>query len=98
MDAATTTSTRTLPRRIRVTLTVNGIPHDLLIPPPRSLADTLRYDLGLTGTKRACNEGECGSCSVLLDGEVINSCLLPAVEAEGHLVTTIEGLAARRPA
>ncbi|MGH3422248.1 MAG: molybdopterin-dependent oxidoreductase, partial [Streptosporangiaceae bacterium] len=50
-------------------------------------------DLGLTGTKRACNEGECGSCSVLLDGEVINSCLLPAVEAEGHPVTTIEGLA-----
>ena len=94
MDAATTTSTRTLPRRIRVTLTVNGVPHDLLLPPARSLADTLRYDLGLTGTKRACNEGECGSCSVLLDGEVINSCLLPAVEAEGHLVTTIEGLAA----
>ena len=94
MDTATTTSTRSLPKRIRVMLTVNGLPHDLLIPPSRSLADTLRYDLGLTGTKRACNEGECGSCSVLLDGEVINSCLLPAVEAEGHAVTTIEGLAA----
>jgi CO/xanthine dehydrogenase Mo-binding subunit/aerobic-type carbon monoxide dehydrogenase small subunit (CoxS/CutS family) len=74
-------------------LTVNGVPHELLIPPSRSLADTLRYDLGLTGTKRACNEGECGSCSVLLDGEVVNSCLVPAVEADGHEVTTIEGLA-----
>src|SRR5215813_7756629 len=81
------------PPRARTVLTVNGLPHELLIPPSRSLADTLRYDLGLTGTKRACNEGECGSCSVLLDGEVVNSCLVPAIEAEGHEVTTIEGLA-----
>ena len=94
MDPVIATSTTSRPPRTRVTLTVNGVPHDLLIPPARSLADTLRYDLGLTGTKRACNEGECGSCSVLLDGEVVNSCLLPAVEAEGHLVITIEGLAA----
>ncbi|HET9972554.1 MAG TPA: molybdopterin-dependent oxidoreductase [Streptosporangiaceae bacterium] len=94
MDPVTATSTTSRPPRTRVTLTVNGVPHDLLIPPSRSLADTLRYDLGLTGTKCACNEGECGSCSVLLDGEVVNSCLVPAVEAEGHLVTTIEGLAA----
>jgi CO/xanthine dehydrogenase Mo-binding subunit/aerobic-type carbon monoxide dehydrogenase small subunit (CoxS/CutS family) len=94
MDPVTATSTTSRPPRTRVTLTVNGVPHDLLIPPSRSLADTLRYDLGLTGTKSACNEGECGSCSVLLDGEVVNSCLVPAVEAEGHPVTTIEGLAA----
>ena len=94
MDPVTATSTTSRPPRTRVTLTVNGVPQELLIPPSRSLADTLRYDLGLTGTKRACNEGECGSCSVLLDGEVVNSCLVPAVEAEGHLVITIEGLAA----
>ena len=88
--AATSASARPL---VRVELTVNGVIHDALIPPARSLADTLRYNLGLTGTKRACNEGECGSCSVLIDGEVANSCLVPAVEAEGREVTTIEGLA-----
>ena len=88
--AATSVSARPL---VRVELTVNGVIHDALIPPARSLADTLRYNLGLTGTKRACNEGECGSCSVLIDGEVANSCLVPAVEAEGREVTTIEGLA-----
>src|SRR6266581_4457093 len=90
----TTTTTITSPSpRVRAALSVNGVPHEVLIPPSRSLADTLRYDLGLTGTKRACNEGECGSCSVLLDGELVNSCLVPAVEADGHEVTTIEGLA-----
>jgi len=91
--ATMTTKVTVPPPRARTVLTVNGVPHELLIPPSRSLADTLRYDLGLTGTKRACNEGECGSCSVLLDGEVVNSCLVPAVEADGHEVTTIEGLA-----
>lgn len=78
----------------RLTLTVNGVVQDVLVPPGRSLCDTLRYDLGLTGTKRACNEGECGSCSVLIDGDVANSCLVPAAEAEDRAVTTIEGLAA----
>ncbi|MGE5291981.1 MAG: molybdopterin-dependent oxidoreductase [Micromonosporaceae bacterium] len=93
MDTTAPISSISRTPKLRVALTVNGVPHDVLIPPARSLADTLRYDLGLTGTKRACNEGECGSCSVLLDGEVVNSCLVPAAEAEGREVTTIEGLA-----
>ena len=76
-----------------IQLDVNGIPYDVLVEPDRSLADALRDDLGLTGTKRACNEGECASCAVHLDGTVVNSCLVLAVQAAGHRVTTIEGLA-----
>src|SRR5919109_5183227 len=74
-------------------LDVNGTLYDLLAEPDRSLVDALRDDLGLTGTKRACNEGECASCAVHLDGTVVNACLVLAVEAQGHRVTTIEGLA-----
>ena len=81
-STTTTTTTTSPPPRVRVSLSVDGVAHEVLIPRARSLADTLRYDLGLTGTKRACNQGECGSCSVLLDGELINSSLLPAVRAE----------------
>jgi putative selenate reductase molybdopterin-binding subunit len=76
-----------------IRLDVNGVPYDLLVEPDRSLVDALRDDLGLTGTKRACNEGECGSCAVHLDGIVVVSCLVLAVEAVGHRITTIEGLA-----
>jgi putative selenate reductase molybdopterin-binding subunit len=79
--------------KIPIQLEVNGTPYDLLVEPDRSLADVLRDELGLTGTKRACNEGECGSCAVHLDGTVVNSCLVLAVEAVGTRVTTIEGLA-----
>ncbi|MBO0688111.1 MAG: molybdopterin-dependent oxidoreductase [Candidatus Dormibacteraeota bacterium] len=74
-------------------LDVNGTLYDLLAEPDRSLVDALRDDLGLTGTKRACNEGECASCAVHLDGTVVNACLVLAVEAQGHRITTIEGLA-----
>jgi aerobic-type carbon monoxide dehydrogenase small subunit (CoxS/CutS family) len=74
-------------------LDVNGVGYDLLVDPGRSLADVLRDDLGLTGTKRACNEGECGSCALHVDGAVVNSCLVLAVEAVGTRITTIEGLA-----
>jgi aerobic-type carbon monoxide dehydrogenase small subunit (CoxS/CutS family) len=79
--------------KIPLTLDVNGVPYDLLIEPDRSLADVLRDELELTGTKRACNEGECASCAVHLDGEVVNSCLVLAVQAAGAQITTIEGLA-----
>ena len=79
--------------KIPIQLDVNGTPYDLLIEPDRSLVDALRDDVGLTGTKRACNEGECASCAVHLDGTVVNACLVLAVEAQGHRITTIEGLA-----
>jgi putative selenate reductase molybdopterin-binding subunit len=79
--------------KIPIRLDVNGTGYDLLVEPDRSLADALRDDLGFTGTKRSCNEGECASCAVHLDGRVVNSCLVLAVQAVGHRVTTIEGLA-----
>ncbi len=78
--------------KVPIQLDVNGVSYDVLVEPDRSLVDAVRDDLGLTGTKRACNEGECASCAVLVDGKVTNSCLVLAVEAAGHEVTTIEGL------
>jgi carbon-monoxide dehydrogenase small subunit len=77
----------------RVSLTVNGRPVTREVPAQRLLRDFLRDELGLTGTKGACEDGMCGSCSVHLDGQVVKSCLLLAVEADGQSVTTIEGLA-----
>ncbi len=78
---------------IAVTLTVNGEPYDLSVEPDRSLLDALRIDLGLTGTKTNCLDAECGVCTVLIDGRAVNACLVLAAVAEGHAVTTIEGLA-----
>ena len=74
-------------------LTVNGQPRTLRVPPHHTLLRVLRDDLDLTGTKECCTEGECGSCTVLLDGKAVDSCLVLAVEADGTEVTTIEGLA-----
>src|SRR5438876_8312702 len=79
--------------KMPIQIDVNDVNYDLLVEPDRSLVDALRLDLGLTGTKRACNEGECGSCAVQLDSEVVNSCLTLAVQAQSHEITTIEGLA-----
>lgn len=79
--------------RIPVTLNVNGQRYDLEIPPHRLLLDVLRNDLGLTGTKESCREGECGSCTVLVDGKAVNSCLYLAAAAQGKEIVTIEGLA-----
>ncbi len=76
---------------LRIAFTVNGVSHELEVPPLRRLLDVLREDLGLCGTKEGCGEGECGACSVLDDGEVVNSCLIPACQIDGHAITTIEG-------
>ncbi len=75
-----------------VSLHVNGESYDLLIPPWRTLMEVLRENLGLTGTKRSCQEGQCGACTVLIDGKPINSCLYLAVEAQGKEILTIEGV------
>jgi len=76
-----------------IRLTVNGAPHEVEVPAHRTLLDCLRYDLGLTGSKEGCGVGVCGACTVLLDGKMISSCIALAVSADGHEVTTVEGLA-----
>jgi aerobic carbon-monoxide dehydrogenase small subunit len=76
----------------KIQLKVNGQQYQLEMPPFTSLAQILRDQLGLTGTKISCNEGECGSCTVLMDGEPVNSCLVLAPQADGADIWTIEGL------
>jgi carbon-monoxide dehydrogenase small subunit len=78
----------------RVTLTLNGARMEAEVDPNASLLDLLREGLGNVGTKDACRQGECGSCTVMLEGELVCSCLVHAVQAEGRAVETIEGLAA----
>ena len=78
---------------MKIALTVNGEPHEADIWAGESLLTTLRDSLGLPGSKNACEQGECGSCSVLLDGRLVCSCLVLAAQAEGHEVRTVEGLA-----
>ncbi len=78
---------------IPITLTVNGEEHGFQTAPTETLADALREKLGLTGTKIMCNEGECGACTVLMDGKPVCSCLILAVECDGKDILTIEGLA-----
>jgi carbon-monoxide dehydrogenase small subunit len=72
---------------------VNGAPAEVDVPGMRRLLDVLREELGLTGTKEGCGEGECGACSVLLDGQVVDSCLVPMCQVDGRIVRTVEGLA-----
>jgi carbon-monoxide dehydrogenase small subunit len=76
----------------RIQIKVNEKDYDLLVEPNRTLLDLLRYDLGLTGTKEGCDEGDCGACTVIVDGEVVASCLVLAAEMDGASITTIEGL------
>lgn len=76
-----------------LTLTVNGRRHQVQVEPRRTLADTLREDCGLTGTHLGCEQGVCGACTVLLDGEPVRSCLMFAVQAEDCEISTVEGLA-----
>ncbi len=79
--------------KCELSFTVNGKPTTVRVYSMERLLDVLRHELGLTGTKEGCGEGECGSCSVLMNGELVNSCLIPALHAAGASLTTIEGLA-----
>ena len=79
---------------MRVSLSVNGRREQIDVEPRRTLADALREDLGLTGTHLGCEQGVCGACTILCDGEPVRSCLMLAVQADGSALTTVEGLAA----
>jgi carbon-monoxide dehydrogenase small subunit len=78
--------------KVSIEVVVNGTAHRAEVPARRLLADFIRDDLFLTGTKRGCETGVCGACSILMDGEVVKSCLSLAVQADGHEITTVEGL------
>jgi carbon-monoxide dehydrogenase small subunit len=77
----------------QIRLTVNGKDYELQVKPWATLLDVIREDLGFTGTKEGCGEGECGACTVIMDGKAVNSCIMLATEANGKKITTIEGLA-----
>jgi carbon-monoxide dehydrogenase small subunit len=79
--------------RVRIALTVNDEAREALVPVHKTLLEVLREDLGLTGTKHGCELGECGTCTVLVDGEPVLSCLVLPVEIEGRRITTVEGMA-----
>src|SRR5512138_493878 len=80
-------------KKVRVQAVINGEELEFLCEPRQSLLEVLRETLGLTGTKEGCNNGNCGACNVILDGALVNSCLVLAVEIQGRSVTTIEGIA-----
>ena len=80
-----------------ISLTLNGQPRQIDVHPLKRLLDVLREDCGLTGTKEGCGEGECGACTVLVDGEAVVACLVPCAQVEGCEVTTIEGLSGDHP-
>ena len=82
-----------MPRKVHITATINGEETEFLCEPYQSLLEVLRETLGLMGTKEGCNNGNCGACNVILDGALVNSCLVLAVEIQGRSVTTIEGIA-----
>ncbi len=75
------------------TIITNGVPYEVDVEPSRSLLSVLRTEIGLTGPKEGCDDSECGACMVLIDGKPVNSCSYLALQADGHEVTTIEGLA-----
>jgi len=73
-------------------LTINDRPYEVAVEPNQTVVDLLRYQLGLTGTKKGCEMGDCGSCTVIMDGKTVNSCLILALQANGRKIRTIEGL------
>ena len=77
---------------VQIELTVNGTQYQVSVPPWRTLVEVLRETLGLMGTKKSCNEGECGACTIIMDGRPVTSCLVLAVDARGKDIVTIEGL------
>jgi len=82
-----------MPGKTHVETTINGEPTDFLCEPRQSLLEVLRDVLGLTGSKEGCNDGNCGACTVVLDGRIVTACLVLAVEAHGSEITTVEGIA-----
>jgi carbon-monoxide dehydrogenase small subunit len=86
---------RVLPDQIQINCTVNGQQRELHAFPMERLLDVLREKLGLTGTKEGCGEGECGACTVMIDGQIVNSCLVPVAQVQGGDIKTIEGIAPR---
>ena len=82
-----------MPAKVEIHCAVNGEPRTLQVYPIERLLDVLREKLNLTGTKEGCGEGECGACSVLIDGQLVNSCLVPAGQVQGCSIKTIEGIA-----
>ena len=88
------TDTREGRSKACISFVVNGDPKTVQVYPMERLLDVLRQQLQLTGTKEGCGEGECGSCSILMDGMLVNSCLIPILQAQGSSIVTIEGLAA----
>ena len=82
-----------MPGLVHVSTTINGSQTDFLCEPRQSLLEVLRDVLGMTGTKEGCNDGNCGACTIILDGRTVDSCLVLAVEVQGSEITTIEGLA-----
>ncbi len=79
-----------------IQLTINDKEYEVAVEPNQTLTDMLRYELGLTGTKKGCEVGDCGSCTVIMDGIPVNSCLVLAMQANGRKITTIEGLETER--
>lgn len=75
-----------------INLTINQLAYEIAVEPNKTLADLLRYDLKLTGTKKGCDTGDCGACTVIMNGDPVNSCLVLAVQANGSRIETVEGL------
>ena len=82
-----------MPNKVHISATINGEESEFLCEPRQSLLEVLRETIGLMGSKEGCNNGNCGACNVILDGALVNSCLVLAVEIQGRSVTTIEGIA-----